>query len=63
MIKSKTSGASTAIRALTADELDAVNGGMKNNPFRSAIAWMLIERGEKWLASIGVDTMGGYGQK
>ena len=53
----------TGIRALTSDELDFVGGGMKIDPFRNAYAQQLLAMTEKWLASVGVDTMGGFGQK
>ena len=53
----------TGIRALTTDELDFVGGGRKIDLFRNAYALELVAKTEKWLASVGVDTMGGFGQK
>jgi hypothetical protein len=53
----------TEIRALTTDELDVVVGGRKIDQFRNERALELLAKTEKWLASVGVDTMGGFGQQ
>lgn len=52
------------VRELAPEEIDAVAGGIINNPFNSAHAMDLIRRGDQWMASVGIDTGGGsYGQK
>jgi hypothetical protein len=48
-------------RLLTTDELESVAGGRKIGPDNDR-ALELLAATEKWLASVGVDTMGGFGQ-
>jgi hypothetical protein len=46
---------SADVRELASEEIDAVAGGMINNPFNSAHAQQLIARQDAWLASVGID--------
>ena len=46
---------SADVRELAPEEIDAVAGGIINNPFNSANGWRQIAATEAWLASVGVD--------
>jgi hypothetical protein len=46
---------SADVRELASEEIDAVAGGMINNPFNSAYGLQLLARQGAWLASVGID--------
>ena len=46
---------SADVRELAPEEIDAVAGGMINNPFNSANGQRLLARQGAWLASVGID--------
>ena len=49
---------SADVRELASEEIDAVAGGMINNPL-NFVGQMLVDRTEAWLASVGVDVITG----
>jgi hypothetical protein len=46
---------SADVRELAPEEIDAVAGGMINNPFNSAHGQQLLAVQGAWLASVGID--------